>query len=208
MDKAKIKLSAEEYSLVINEEFILTKQRIIDKVYALFGELHILYKEIVTENVFFESSKILNNSARISKGEKYKYLPWVMLDYPNHFSGNDVFAVRSFFWWGNFFSITIHLSGRYKTLFEDTIVLHAENTLNHEWFICINEDEWQHDFSKNNYQPFLQIAGKHNFESELKEKKFIKMAKKMPFSNWNNANDFFTDGLKEIFRLLTSQPVK
>ena len=39
MNKTKIQLSAEEMKLVLNGDWILTKNRVIEKVYALFGEL-------------------------------------------------------------------------------------------------------------------------------------------------------------------------
>ena len=51
-------------------------------------------------------------SAKISKGENMG-LPWVMLDYPRLFGQEDVLAIRTMFWWGHCFSVTLHLKGRY-----------------------------------------------------------------------------------------------
>ena len=46
MNVAKIQLSAEELSLVQNAEWLLTKNTIIEKVYAMFGELaHDMYSD-------------------------------------------------------------------------------------------------------------------------------------------------------------------
>ncbi len=35
-----------------------------------------------------------------------------MLDYPRAFGRDSIFACRTFFWWGRFFSLTLHLAGR------------------------------------------------------------------------------------------------
>ena len=53
-------------------------------------------------------------SPKISKGENYRGLPYVMLDYPRLFGREEVLAIRTFFWWGHGFSVTLHLKGGYR----------------------------------------------------------------------------------------------
>ncbi|HEX6916286.1 MAG TPA: hypothetical protein VF145_13645, partial [Chitinophagaceae bacterium] len=106
---ANVKLSKEELDLVTNAGFILTKNRIIGKVYDMFG----LLSETFRQQAAGFPDEMSRAQAKISKGENYLGLPWVMMDYPRLFSKTDVFAVRCFFWWGNFFSITLQLSGKY-----------------------------------------------------------------------------------------------
>ncbi|MFX8895293.1 hypothetical protein ABTM96_19365, partial [Acinetobacter baumannii] len=86
-------------------------------------------------------------SAKISRGEHYEGLPWVMIDYPRYFKKNHFFAIRTFFWWGNFFSLTLQLKGKYQLGFQGSNF----ETLKADWFICVNEDEWQHHFRQDNY---------------------------------------------------------
>ena len=74
-------------------------------------------RELVQENVnrgFNLPEEVLIQSPKISRGENYNGLPYVMLDYPRCFGKEDVFAMRTMFWWGNFFSITWHLKGKYS----------------------------------------------------------------------------------------------
>src|SRR5580700_4684754 len=104
MDEAKIRLSVEELELVENAEWILTKNRIIDKVQNLFGILAVKMKtELETISLPDEP---LQTNPKISKGENYNGLPYVILDYPRLFSKENVFAIRTMFWWGNYFSVT------------------------------------------------------------------------------------------------------
>ncbi len=111
-NRAKIQLSKLENELVNNTEWILTKQAIINKVYLLLGELHETYASILNDERYFISIFKGTKSGKISKGENYLGLPYAILDYPAIFKKEDVFAIRTMFWWGNFFSITLHVSGR------------------------------------------------------------------------------------------------
>ena len=71
---------------------------------------------------------------------------------PEHRSyGKDIFAIRTMFWWGNFFSITLHLSGIYKTMFAQKIIACYELLKETDFFICVHEEQWQHHFEKDNY---------------------------------------------------------
>lgn len=187
-------LSKEELSLVANKQFILTKLEIIDKVYALFGAISEGYRKQIecNENIFPKEG--LKNAPRISKGEKYLQMPWVMLDYPACFSKSDVFAIRSFFWWGNFFSITIHLSGKHKNLFEEKIF--EKRQLLKEWLVYMSEDEWQHDVNKNTHISFLEI--KKKYIDVLGKTNFLKISKTLPLSKWDEAEEFFKKGFEEL----------
>ena len=78
----KIQLSAVEMDLVNNTGWIIAKHDIIKKVYVLFGDLTELMRWELekTDNILPE--KVNAKNAKISRGENYKLLPYVMLDYP------------------------------------------------------------------------------------------------------------------------------
>src|ERR1700712_1654938 len=127
----KIQLSAEEKQLVSNSDWILTKHRIIEKVYHLFGSLSDQMQLYLQERKAHIPVEALQLSPKISKGEQYEALPYVVLDYPRFFSKEDVLAVRSFFWWGNYFSITLHLKGKfYQQYYKKIAAAIAKKKLN------------------------------------------------------------------------------
>jgi hypothetical protein len=82
-EKAKVSLSAFELQLVTDETFILTKNRIIQKVYELFGQCSENYKTVLKQYTLPEIA--LQSPAKIAKGENYEGLPYVMLDFPRCF---------------------------------------------------------------------------------------------------------------------------
>ena len=92
---SKIHLSKLEKELVENGEWILTKQSIITKVYQLFGGMLDAYKRIIVEEKGLLPSFFKTANGKISKGENYEGLPYVILDYPELFSKENIYAIRT-----------------------------------------------------------------------------------------------------------------
>src|SRR3989337_3789488 len=127
MDTAKIRLSPEEAALVIRADWILTKNSIIQKTKQLLASLQTEQQHLLLSSSSLFPEEIINSSPKISKGENYKGLPYLVLDYPRYFNKEDAFAIRILFWWGNFFSGTLHLSGIYKKKYEEKIIRSFES---------------------------------------------------------------------------------
>jgi hypothetical protein len=185
----KIVLSAKELELVCNTDWILTKHIIIKKVYDLFGEVLPSMETILKNNQPCLPKEVFINSAKISKGENYKLLPYVMLDYPRYFSKNATVAIRTFFWWGNFFSISLQLSGSFKTQQLTTIKNNFEKLQQNDYYLCIDDNPWQHHFEKENYVA-VNAMTRNEFESILPGKPFVKIAKKIALTQWEEAPAF------------------
>ncbi len=210
MSPAKVTLSPKELELVMDPSWILTKNGIIQKVYALFGDLNMAYGKAIEDCDLYEKEVILTRSPKISKGEQYEGLPWVMLDQPRHYKTGEAFGIRTFFWWGNSFSITLQLAGKYKEMYAGSIEnyfsehparipvnSHPSSVISPEgWLAGIGEDEWQHHFREDNYVPVEHIRTK------LADHTFIKLTKRYPLSEWDNMEHLLTDGFMEILRML------
>ena len=109
--ETKIQLSEDEWQLVMNAGILLTKNRALEKIAMFLGEIGNTAGTVISpETVALPVSAAWKN-AKISKGENYQGLPYLVLDYPRFFFRDDVFAIRTMFWWGNYFSITLHLKG-------------------------------------------------------------------------------------------------
>ena len=194
MRHTNVKLSPHESELVTDAEIILTKNGIIEKVYLLFGEL--------IENVGVEMEKILPPEVaairpKIYKGERYEELPYVLLDYPRYFKKDATFAVRCFFWWGNFFSITLHLSGGFKDAFLKNIVAASDDELLQNWIVNTGENEWDHSL-----KDVQEINRVDTLEVAFEQWRFIKLSKKIPLQKWDDAYDFFAGTYLEIIKFL------
>jgi len=110
MNQAKIRLSSTEIELIKNADWILTKNAIIEKIVQFFSSLQ---EEQKNELQLYKNklpSRFFTASPKVSKGENYSGLPYVVLDYPRFFDESGFGAIRTMFWWGNFFSITLHMA--------------------------------------------------------------------------------------------------
>lgn len=202
MDTTKIRLSPEEETLITRADWILTKNRVIQKTKLLLAALQIEQKKFLelTGNNF--PAEIADSSPKISKGENYKGLPYLVLDYPRYFNKEDYFAIRVLFWWGNFFSCTLHLSGSYKEKYDRKIFSSFEFLKANDFFVCINEDQWEHHFEPVNYLPLHEFTAPM-FE-ELLQRNFLKLSKKIPLQQWNDAEQKMLEIFSQLIRTMTA----
>ncbi len=138
---AKVLFSAEEMRLVSDPAWILTKNSVVRKVVELFGDLGGEWRGVLPG----ESAERVWGDPRISKGEQYKGLPWVMLDYPRIFGKEDILAIRTMFWWGHYFSVTLHLKGGYLRSYLPVILARRAELEAAGFWPGVSEDEWEHD---------------------------------------------------------------
>lgn len=197
----KITLSDKELSLVKDPDWILTKQVIIGKVYALFAECIPGIKEDFKNSRAVLPDPVRTSVPKINKGENYLQLPYVMLDYPRYFSGKDIFAIRTMFWWGNFFSITLHLSGEMKTHFEEVLIKNR-TLITDGFFMGVHEDQWQHHFEIDNFLPVQHCTIDQQLYL-LKRPGFIKLALKFDLEEWNNMPALLRAGYQKIISVLS-----
>ena len=203
MSKAKIRLSQKELELVIDADFILTKNAILEKAKQLLLEIQEKQQNFLQHPKLFLGTDGLNLSPKISKGENYKGLPYLILDYPRVFKDPNIFAVRTMFWWGHFFSITLHLSGDYKKIAEEKIITSFQLLKGKGFFYCVNESQWEHHFEAGNYLPLATIS-KPEFEKKIREMPFIKLAIKISLHHWDDAPDILFNYFREIIEMLDS----
>jgi hypothetical protein len=182
-EQAKVSLSPFELKLVSDSQWILTKNGIIQKVYQLFGNLSEVYK--TDERLMLLPEAVKDIGPKISKGENYNGLPYVMLDYPRCFGKEDVFAIRSFFWWGKFFSITLQLKGVYKERYQQKIIIAIRKGLLNHCSINTGNEEWNHNIIES-MRPIENANADKIVSNEI-----IKIAAIHPIEKWDHAFSFY-----------------
>lgn len=201
--RPKIQLSLYEMELVKNAEWILTKNGILLKVKQLLLALQEQQQEHLQLSSIHLAEEVIQTSPKISKGENYNGLPYLILDFPRFFEHQNIFAIRTMFWWGNFFSITIHLSGKYKTIFSEKIISGYELLKEKGFYVCVHEAQWEHHFENYNY---VEIGKWNNgdFAGKIKTSAFVKLAYKIPLNEWEAAQDILLQQFKIIIQILTT----
>lgn len=190
MELSKIHFSLAETELMNNAGIILTKNIVLQKVKSLLEKVQQNQTAFVKKNNFLLETDLFSVAPKISKGENYLGLPYLILDYPRLSSSGTFFFIRTMFWWGNFFSSTLHISENSKNNFKEAIRL-SYPALTSKYFIGINPDPWIHHFEEMNYKKISSLS-KKEFDELCDEQNSIKIAAKWPLVNWPDAaNDLY-----------------
>jgi hypothetical protein len=218
-DRAKVRLSKEEITLVSDPDWILTKNSIMVRAVDLFaglseamsGELRALSGQLQAASHKLQDGTVSSLppnafTPKISKGENYLGLPYVMLDHPRLFGKEDVLAIRTMFWWGHYFSVTLHLKGQYKNLLLPVIRVHLGELVDAGFHIAVSEDEWRHEVEEGNYRPLAEATSGElravrkagEAAIDMAEHPFIKLSAKCGLDKWNEAPEILMD----LFRVL------
>lgn len=200
MNGTKIQFSVAEMELMNDADIILTKNNVMRKMKNLFEEIQ--GKMSNEANGYgIDGLPLFTIAGKISRGENYSGLPYLILDYPRQFDGNNIFTIRTLFWWGNFFSSTLHLSGSAKTKYlskvEDGYVVLS----NGGYYIGVNEDQWQHHFANDNYRSIKELS-KEIFIEHCRKNDHIKIAAKNPLKDLNIAANDLLNNWKCFISLL------
>jgi len=199
--ETKIQLLPFEIELLSDAGFILTKNAILQKLKELLLSVETKQKEILKKYPAVIPQQVLKISPKISRGENYKGLPWLVLDHPRYFEQTNVFAIRTMFWWGNFFSITLHLSGRFKEHLQHKISEKRASLIKHNFFLCINSNEWEHHFKPDNYRPIKNYPV-NELEKIITESSFLKIAVKFTLDQMTAMEEMLCSGYEEIIKAL------
>lgn len=199
-DSSKLILSVQELRIVEDTQWILTKRDIIQKVYHLFNrQIPVIGNYFLSSDTNFPA-KIRAAIPKISRGENYNGLPYVILDYPSVFEKDNIFALRTMFWWGNFFSASLLLSGIYKDKFAE-IIYNNSDKIEAKIFICVHESPWQHHFEPSNFIKANEME-KAALEKLLLEREFVKVALMFDLKQWNNIESLLKTAYDKIFCII------
>ncbi|CAN5204216.1 hypothetical protein BH09BAC2_BH09BAC2_19940 [soil metagenome] len=198
-DKTKIQLSQTEKEVMYDRDFFLTKHRVIEKVFKLFAILAEKMKMAVADHNNLPQEWI-KSTPRIFKGENYLQLPYVMLDYPAIYRKENILAIRTMFWWGNFISVSLHISGAYKELLNSSGDQLLQLIQEQKLFVCINKNQWQHHFEEDNYLPADKLTSEK--WNEILSGDFIKLSQKIPLTLWDNADELPVTYFTGMLRIL------
>lgn len=202
--ESKLTLSADELQLVNNRDWILTKRVVMEKINEFMGELSAKQKIILQKRIEFLPQEAVSSEAKISRGENYLQLPFLILDYPRYFKNENFFAVRTMFWWGNFFSVTLQLSGLYKVKYQQSLIDNYDELKQSGYYINVQESQWHHHFEEDNYISVKDIT-KDEMAAVFQEKNFLKLAVRFPLQEWEFIPGQLENSFTQLFKLLKPQ---
>lgn len=183
MQRNEIPFTEAENAILQNHTFLPLKQRAMDNIVSLMAALREGIDQVWEGHGQNWTIPCPPDSVKISKGENYRQLPYVILDYPRKFARDDVFAFRSMFWWGHFFSYTLHIQGHTLEKLRPMLLEKLPNNKDRygDVHLCVASTPWQYHYGPHNYQ-LLQHLSTDAIETLLKTHDFVKLSGWRPVS--------------------------
>ena len=185
---SKPEFTERELSYLADTDFLLAKKKVIDKVIQHFRFCSTsIDKEIRKDNFIF-NPEYLKPYPKISRGENYRGLPYVVLDNPRYYTHEVIFSYRILFWWGHFISFSLHMEGpeAFQTL--ENLIENRDNYSGESIFFCVGRTPWEYHFEEDNYVE-LKFLSDNEILSQWEKNGFLKISKKATLDEWPLLND-------------------
>ncbi|MFP4091947.1 MAG: hypothetical protein ACLFUB_11425 [Cyclobacteriaceae bacterium] len=199
-------LTEKESRYVHDTDFLLTRHEVNKKVNRLLRSTERGLNEYIRTNDVTFPEEVKFRAGKIAKGENYRLLPYLILDYPRQFEQQSIFALRTMFWWGHPFSVTLHLSGLARASYLPALIKSKKQFDARQVYLYTMEDDpWQHHFSQENYT-LLQDLSDAKWKQILDRQSHIKLATFMPLKDWNHLPEFAINFFEQALKALKIQP--
>lgn len=126
---------------------------------------------------------VQTRAGKLARGENYRGFPYLVLDYPRKFTQDDVFVLRTMFWWGNFYSLTFQLGGASWHRYRPAVQRNLPQLSGTSVWLCVNDDPWQHHRQPDNYRP-LDVLSADEQQKQLVGANFLKLTRFLAVDAW------------------------
>jgi hypothetical protein len=195
-------LSQQEFSLIENTAIIHQKAAALSKIKQYLNDFAQALNENCLENADFAALALKISPPKVSRGENYVGLPYLVLDYPASYSQTSIFAFRTLFWWGNFFSFTLHLQGEALEKVRAKLLLNQELIKDIDFYICVGETPWQYHYESSNYKKASSLS-EAELRALLRDKFFIKLSYKLNLKDYQALSESGLAVFEKLLALIT-----
>lgn len=192
--------SKQEMEFLQDQQFLLTKNDIARKIETLLGEVEQkLYPQI---HQLQWPDGVLIKSGKISRGELYRGLPYFVLDYPRKFKKEGVFSFRTMCWWGNFFSGTWQISGKYLDPVRPKLLKNLASIRSSEVFVCVNSQPWDYHYQPDNYERGGDLTTE-KLHTIFENHPFVKLSYRWDLEDYDSLPDLASTAFGQTYSWFT-----
>ena len=175
MRKSTNKLTKHELNFAKSKLYPITKQHIVHKTNLLFNDLG---QKLVQKLVQFELINSLEY--KVTRGENYNMMPFVVLDFPRLLGKNFDIVCRTMFWWGHYFSCN---------LFVNTDLINIEQTAKNiaglsKTKIWVGDNLWEQNLKTDQYTKLKKLSKEQIIEI-LTRQPYLKLVTKIKLDTYN-----------------------
>ncbi len=173
--------SSEEIELLQNSEMFVLKRKIFEKLSQQAGCVIDSLKAANHKNGFKFPDYVNLTNGKISKGENYEQLPWMMIDFPFYFSKQKSFAFRTFIGWSKGVTCSLLLTGECLNHYEGVLRNNLQMLNNMNVGFCEHPHPWVHNFDCNQ-QNFVEHLDSARVAAHISHHDYIKLSCFLPMS--------------------------
>ena len=175
-----LSLNDDDLRFLSDREIFLKKRQLSDHIIDILGDIEAHIQQTAVDYVHKIPESAFQKRGKISRGENYLGFPWFILDHPATFQKDQLFAFRTLVWWGNYFSVTFHISGFvYDKMDVREFIFQLRKTFP-ELLVCSNENQWEHFLERPNFVPAEEFLQEIKLTHDRRQT-FLKTAIKIPF---------------------------
>ncbi len=113
--------SAEEFDALADTRFFALKGTATTRIRSSFAALREALRPEVAGDGWLCAGAVDVTAGQLTGGEDYRGLPYVVLDFPRHFSREEFLAMRTLFWWGHYVVYALILKGPWLSQVRDRL---------------------------------------------------------------------------------------
>lgn len=179
MRKSTIKLTKHELNFARNTSYPLAKHQIVQKVSQLFQHLG---QKLVRD---FENHPLIQSTEyKITRGDNYRFMPYLVLDFPRITGKNFPITCRTFFWWGHYFSCTIIVQTALIDLDKTAELLAFKRKTR----LLVGADLWEQDLQSAAYTKLSKLSP-GEIKTLLEQQEYLKIATKIALSEFEGLEE-------------------
>ena len=182
-------LSPEELDLAGSSRIFELKHEIMQKVRDMLERTLRSLRETATAL----PEGIAAGTAKFSKGENYRLMPYQVLDFPRFSGGGDLYLNRTVFWWGHHFTCSLTVAGRPLERVRGKLAGRLQKlAARDDILLCVAQTPWHHDTGADNAQPLPQLE-RHEIGAIAAGHPFCKLSRVLPLDRGSALPGFATE---------------
>lgn len=126
------------------------------------------------------------DKGKISRGENYNGLPYLILDYPKHFTRDNSLAFRTLAWWGHDFCCSLLMFGHIWEERKEQVIQQLPSLAQHDCWLATGHSPWEHHPAAGNHKALTPTTTLEPFA----DKPFFKISRTLPLENPTQLAEF------------------
>lgn len=192
---SNISFNNEDIEILSDKDFLLKKKVLSDEVIRLFKVI----SEEIKQELLRSSNPIWSSqfAGKISKGQYYKDLPYIVSDYPRRIDDNGICLFRIIFLWGREFSCNFLATGivfkNLKNAIENNLMDIDQNAYRYS----IEGSPWEHSILDVDLKKLNHLKN----DKKLNTADFIKISRALTINKYESLHEICIKMFRDIIRL-------